>query len=190
MPVDLAAAFTGGGKLLTDVLQFCIVSGRPDPVFVFLAREYRARPTAAGALALYDVFCAPGAPCRLRAGDHLPPRNPSLAAAVAPIRAAVDRARAPRPEPAEGEEPADPPWVPLPPNSLFAALADAVAADPDGPAAAVAREFDPALGPAGSLPGGAPTPGQRAFAERAWLRGARPVLVAAGFWRVATIGPV
>ncbi len=184
MPIDLAATFDRGGGGLINLLQFALVSARPEAVFAFLVREYRLRPTAAGALALYDQFCAPAAPARLRADDLLPPRDPALAAAVAPVRAAVGRAAAFVPT----EDDPDPPAVPAPPNYLFDRVAAGVLADPDGPAAATAREFDPDRGPLGSLPGGRMTPGQRAWVETTWLRLVRPALVAAGFWRVATLG--
>ncbi len=184
MPIDLAATFERGGKGLIDLLQFALVSARPELVFVFLVREYRARPTAAGAVALYDQFCAPHAPARVRADDVFPPRDLALPAALAPVRAVVGRAAAFRPT----ADAPDPPPVPTPPRHLFDRAAAFVMADPDGPAAACGREFDPDLGPLGSLPAGRPTPGQRAWTETNWCKLARPALVAAGFWRVAALG--
>jgi hypothetical protein len=184
MPVDPSEVLDLGGKGLIDLLQFALVSARPELVFAFLVREYRTRPTAAGAVALYDQFCAPHAPARVRADDALPPRDPALPAALAPVRAAVERAAAFRPT----ADVADPPPVPIPPKYLFDRAAALVLADPDGPAAACGREFDPDLGPLGSLPGGRRTPGQRVWSETNWCKLARPALVAAGFWRVAALG--
>lgn len=61
-------------------------------------------------------------------------------------------------------------------------------ADPVGPLAVLAASYDPSRGPIGNLPGGRMTPGQRGFVDAVWLRRVRPALVAAGFWRVGTIG--
>jgi hypothetical protein len=183
VPFDPSEAFERGGKGLIDLLQFALVSARPELVFAFLAREFRSRPTAAGAVALFDQFCAPHAPARVRA-DTLPPRDLTLPAALAPIRGAVERAAAFRPT----DDAPDPPPMPAPPRYLFDRAAALVLADPDGPAAACGREFDLDLGPLGSLPGGRPSPGQRAWVETNWCKLARPALVAAGFWRAASLG--
>ena len=185
---DLDAIVAGGGKPLADLLQFAIISAQAEPVFVALAREYQFRSTAAGAVALYDVFCTPAAPFRLRADERLPPRDLALAAAVAPVRAALDRAAAPRPEPPPGEDPPPPPVVPIPPRYLFDAVAEFVRADPTGPWATIAAGYDPDAGPFGNLPGRRMTPGQRVFVDTVWMRRVRPALVAAGFWRVASLG--
>jgi hypothetical protein len=183
MPVDVDEALRRGGRGLIDLLQFCVVSGQPEPLFVFLAREYRLRPTAAGALALYDVFCCPGAPARLKADATLPPRDLRLLAAVQALRQACDGARAAAATEAEGPVP-----LPTPAGHLFDAVVADLTAAPDGPLASVGRQFDPGRTPLENLPGGKMTPGQRAFVENVWRRTARPLLVAAGFWRVATLG--
>ena len=186
MPVDVTKLLERGGKPFVDLLQFAVVSAQPEPVFACLAREYKFRPTAVGAVTLFDVFCAPGAPFRLRAGERLPPRDLSLGAAVGVVRAALEGAQAPHPPP--GEDPPQPPTVPIPPSHLFAALDDFIRSDPAGPLTVLAATYDPELGPFGNLPGGKMTAGQRAFVDTVWLRRVRPALVAAGFWRVATLG--
>ena len=73
MAVNVGEVFARGGKGLIDLLEFCVISVRMDPVFVFLAGEFRARPTAQGAVALYELFCARDAPARLSALRALPP---------------------------------------------------------------------------------------------------------------------
>ena len=71
MAVDLRAIFASGGRPLIDSLEFCVRSVRMDPVFAFLEVEFRLQPTSPGAIALYDVFCAPEAPARLSTHDAL-----------------------------------------------------------------------------------------------------------------------
>jgi hypothetical protein len=149
-------------------------------MFVFLTGEFRFRATARGAVALYDQFLAPAAPARVSADDALPPRNPALPATVAPLRAAVNRLAAFLPT----EDAPDPPPVPIPAGYLF----DSVAGALGGSVAALAAEFDPDKGPVMSLPGGRMTARQRTWVERVWCKQVRPALVAAGFWRVSSLG--
>lgn len=180
--------FFGESRVLVNLLQFSIFSARPEPLFVYLVREYRNRPTAAGALGLFDQFCAPQAPFRLRAVELLPPRELTLAAAVATIRAAVERSRVPPPPPVAGEDPPRPVRVPIPPAALFLRIEEALLTDPDGELARVAATFRPDQGPFENLPGGKLTPGQRAFVDGVWLKRVRPALLAAGFGRVGSLG--
>lgn len=188
MAVSYSQIMTQGGKTLHDLLSFAVYSVRPDGLFVFLAHEYHLRPTAAAAVALYDLFCAPGSPARLSVDTVLPPQDPRLAAALAPIRFGLDRSLAPPPDPLPEDPPWEPAMPPLPPNYLFSGLAERLLNDPVGQVVALSSEFDPDRGPFGSLTGGKLSSGQRAFAEQVWRRRVQPALVAAGFWRVATVG--
>jgi hypothetical protein len=184
MPVNPREVLARGGKELVDLLQFALITARPDPVFVLLVREYRFRPTAAGAVALFEQFCAPTAPARVRADSLLPPKDPNLAASLAPCYASLARVAAFQPT----EDNPTPPLPNIPPTTLF----DRVAAhltDGDGsPVGQVAREFYPDLGPHGSLANGTIAPGHRVWVENVWCKRVRPALVAAGFWRVSSLG--
>ena len=77
---------SAGGEVSIALMQYCVRSVTMEPLFVFLSREYRLRPAHAGALALYDVFCAPDAPARIGAANLLPPHNMTLAFSVNAIR--------------------------------------------------------------------------------------------------------
>src|SRR6185503_7767064 len=78
MAIDLDDIFTRGGKPLIDVLNYCVRSVQMDPVFAFLVEEYRLSPSQTKAVALYDMFAAPGAPARINAADLLPPQELGL----------------------------------------------------------------------------------------------------------------
>ncbi len=188
MSVNFAQILGRGGKSQLDLLSFAVFSVRPDGLFVYLVGEYRLRPTAVAAVALYDLFCAPNAPARLSAESWIPPKDPSLAAAIAPVRFGLELSLAPPPEPLPDDPPWEPPARPLPANYLYGGLADRLMNDPDGQIAELAAEYDPDRGPIGSLPGGKLSGGQRAFADTVWKRQVRPTLVAAGFWRMSTVG--
>src|SRR5262245_55226262 len=114
MPVDVEDLLRRGGEVLIPFLHYCVFSVQLGPVFVYLARDYRNNPTAPRALALYDVFCAPDAPARVRAGAALPPYDLRLVAALRPVRERWLASRAPAPS---EDEPA--PAAPLPPPYLF-----------------------------------------------------------------------
>ena len=49
------------------------------------------------------------------------------------------------------------------------------------------RNYDPARTPMQTLPNGKMNAGQRQFVEQIWQQVLRPHLVAAGFWRIATV---
>jgi hypothetical protein len=183
VPVDVDDVFRRGGADLVDFLQFCVLSVQLEPVFALLVREYRAAPTVARALALYDLFCAPGAPARIRAEAALPPHDPRLPRALLPLR------QPPVPPPAEAAAEGRATTVPAgPAKYLFDAVVAHLRQGDDRRVGAVGQQFDPGHTPLENLPGGRMTAGQRAFLENVWRPRVRPALVAAGFWRVATIG--
>ncbi len=153
-----------------------------EPVFAFLTQEYRLRPTHDAALALYDVFCAPEAPARIRARDMLPPRDLRLLSAIRSIRQQRDQMM----RPLEGE-PDGGVRITTPHRHLFDGIARAVENDPNGNYARLGNQFDPQLSPEQHLPGGTMNAAQRHFVNYVWRPLARPRLVEGGFWRVAVI---
>ncbi len=183
--------FTRGGKPLLDLLAFCVMSYRVEALFAFLVREYRLQPTPERALAMFDVFCAPQAPARMRAIEVLPPRNVAFQSEIERLREQWIASQVGPVGEATIEEERDetarlPP--PVAPRYLFDSLMAHLQNLPGDPVGAAGRQFDPALSPAENLPGGQMTAGQRAFVERVWQPQIRPALVAAGFWRVGTVG--
>jgi hypothetical protein len=179
MAIDLDEVFSKGGKPSLDVLHYCVLAVQPEPLFAFLVRDYAAAPTAAKAVALYDVFCDPGAEARLGCVAALPPRELRLAQLIAPLRQALQNVHK---TPADADNPT---FVPLPPRHLFDELLRHVR-DMDT-LKRLADEYDPSRTPQENLPGGKMNAGQRFFVERVWRPRLRPRLVAAGFWRLATV---
>ncbi|HEX2828884.1 MAG TPA: hypothetical protein VHP37_21215 [Burkholderiales bacterium] len=183
--IDVADTIARGGRGRVDLLRYCVMSIAMEPLFLFLAGEYRLRPTHAGALALFDVFCDPHSPARLSAHELLPPRELALAAGIAQIRSRWAALQAPRP----AEDDQAPRSVPAGPGrSLFDALVRGVLADANGRIKALSASYDPHLSPAENLPGGRMNASQRSFVDNVWIPFARPRLAAAGFWQIATVG--
>src|SRR4051812_4507840 len=96
--VDIHQTLKHGGKARIELLRYCVMSITMEPLFLFLASEYRLRPPHAGALALFDVFCAAQSRARLAAYELLPPRELALAAEIARIRSRRDALQSPPPE--------------------------------------------------------------------------------------------
>lgn len=182
MAADIGGILAKGGADRIAFLRYCVLSMALEPVFVFLVQEYRYQQNHVRALALYDVFCAPNAPARLRTTHVLPPAERRLPAAIAGIRAQwsqLQLATPPDPEVALR--------VSTPPRHLFDPQTAAMVEDPETGFARVGERYDPALDPYQNLPGGQLTAGQRHFVERVWKPNARAQLLAAGFWRIADI---
>jgi hypothetical protein len=78
--------------------------------------------------------------------------------------------------------------VRAPGRELFDVVVAFLRAEADGVLQRVARTFDPTLSPAENLPGGKMSQAQRTFVDNVWRPRVRPALVAAGFWRVGTVG--
>jgi hypothetical protein len=173
--------FRRGGKELIDLLDYCVRSIQMDPVFSFLAYEYRDFPTVPKAVALYEIFCAPQAPARISLDDLLPPRDLRLRAALQPLQLHWNRFQAAQRDPAQPRPP-----VFLPPKFLF----DATLVELELRTAnfrKIRRRYNPQLSPIANLPGGKMSAGQRAFVEKVWEPRLRPWLAGAGFRRIATI---
>ncbi len=199
MAVDIHRIFRQGDRPRLEFLEYCVRSVQMDPVFVFLVREYQNGPTAAKALALYDVFCGENAPARLTVTVALPPLNLRLLEAMRALRESLNPG--PAPSGAGERHPAGPvgrkpPTVPpargrgtqalLTPKYLFDAVTEAVEGHSVG-WKRIKRRYRPRRKPLENLPGGKMTVGQRHFVEKIWGPVIRPRLVAAGFWRVATV---
>lgn len=182
--IDIDEILTRGGRARIDFLRYCVMSINIEPVFLFLAGEYRLRPAHAAALALFDLFCAADAPARLTAHELLPPRELGLGLEIARIRESW--AELQTPPSADDEEPRPvPPW---PGRALFDALVRGVHADTHVRLAELATRYDPQRSPHENLPGGKLSTSQRQFVERVWTPIVRPRLTAAGFWQIATVG--
>lgn len=183
MAVDPWKLLWAGGRGAIDLLEYCVASVQLEIVFTYLVADYRNRPTAERAIALYDGFCGRGAPGRIEAGGALPPRSLRLTQEIERIRqglADVELYNASGPE--------SPKPMAIPPRHLFDAVVAAVtAADHEG-VQRIAESYDPALSPAQNLPGGRMTEGARAWVETVWRGQLRPALVRAGFARVAAVG--
>jgi hypothetical protein len=180
--VDVTDILVKGGERRVALLRYCVMSVTVEPMFVFLTQEYRLRPTHIAALSLYDVFCAPDAPARVRALDLLPPRNLSLVMATEAIR--QQWAWLQRPEqPEEGPTVS----ITMPHRNLFDPLAHSLQKNPDGHFLQLGSRYDPLLSAQQNLPGGKLNAAQRHFVDNVWRPVARPRLVAAGFWQVANI---
>jgi hypothetical protein len=179
---DIAEILSKGGEGRIALLRYCVMSITLEPVFLFLVQEYRLRPTHLSALALYDVFCAPQAPARIRSPEALPPRDLHLSSAAGSIR----RQSAALQSPDLGDESVQI-SITLPHRNLFDRIGDALQRDPQGHVARVARQYDPARTPHQNLPGGRMTAVQKHFVEEVWRPVVRPRLVVAGFWQIANI---
>ena len=182
-PADTDKILALGGAQRMALLRYAVISMTIEPVFLFCAGDYRLRPTHLGALAVYDMFCAPGAPARLAAYECLPPRELTLAASIERLRALRAAAEAPTLDDEDTR-----PIPPTPSRELFDNIVRGVRADAHGRLGAIAAAYDASLTPEENLPGGRMNGSQRQFVERVWQPLVRPRLVAAGFWQLAAIG--
>lgn len=179
MSISLRETFDRGGRELVDLLEFLVIAYRMDPLFLFLAGEYRMLPSAAGAVALFDVFCTPGSPAVISARTSIPPYDQR-------IRTAVERYRVPTGgAPAQGNQGLQP--LLLPPKYLFDPVSETLEAEVGALLLQIEREYDAAKTPHENLPGGRMTAVQRAFVENHWQPRIRPYLVSSGFRRIANI---
>ncbi len=176
MSFKLRECFDRGGPDLLRLLDYCIRAMELSPVFLFLVEEYRRAPSSAKAIALFRAFCQPNAPARIDVPTVLPPANLSLQESLRPLLAAAAATQSgPLPSPMH-----------LPPKYLFDFIAETVARESRS-VRRVSRRYKPSRSPVENLPGGKMTAGQRYFVERVWQPSVRPLLVSAGFWRVATV---
>lgn len=186
MSVDVNVIFEKGGRDLIDFLEYCVLGVKKDILFLYLAREYRLRPTAAGAVALHDVFCTATAPARISAAHLLAPKDMRLDQSVHPYRQNILEKHRIESTGGEDDEQRNVPPL-LPPRHLFDPLVHQLISGSDSVLSEVQQHYNPALTPHENLPGGKLNAGQRAFVENIWTPLVRPHLVAAGYWRIATV---
>lgn len=181
------ALLGAGGVERVNLLRYAVRSVTMEVMMHFLVREYRFHPTLRGALALYDVFCAPRSPARLPAAEAVPARWLPLGARIEGLRGreqAFDQAA----EAIRGggeDTPLPPP--PLPDRALYDEMVRSMWTDPGGALQRVEREYDSSRMPDENLPGGRLSPAQRNFVDRVWRPEVRPHLVDAGFWQLSSI---
>jgi hypothetical protein len=174
MPIDIDQVFSRGGAELIELLNYCVRSVQMDPIFGFLVDEYRLCPTAPKAVALYDVFLAPEAPARINAAALLPPREQSLQVVIQNFRSGLAPSVTAKPKIQPGK-------------FVFDALVLHIRKNRRGSLTKIKRRYNPKLSAIENLPGGKMTAGQRRFVEQVWQPRVRPVLVLAGFRRIANI---
>ncbi len=194
MPIDVSTIFERGGRELIDLLEYSVLSTKTDLVFAFLVREYRLLPTAAGAVALHDMFCSAVAPAKIGPNGLLSLRSMRFDQTIMRYRAdsptmidAVDPEGGQAGDGGSEESSVDRTQVDTPPSYLFDSIVREISAGDNTVIAAVQLGYDPSITPQENLPGGRLTDGQRAFVNNVWLPIVRPNLVAAGFWRIATV---
>jgi hypothetical protein len=180
VPADIDEIFTRGGKQLIDLLDYSVRAVQTDVLFVFLVREYRELPATPKAVALFDIFCAPQAPARLRDPEILSPFYLQLEAAIRPMKSNLAEIQAAH----AGAGIA--PSLFLPQKFLFDAIDVQVRKKSSG-LRAVEHSYRPDHSPLENLPGGRMSAQQRHFVEKVWEPDLRPRLVAAGFRRMGSI---
>jgi hypothetical protein len=181
MELEIKEVFGRGGRDLIRLLKYCVRSVQLDPIFLFLVGEFRRSPTVAKAVALYDIFCSPHGPARISVEEVIPPFNLKIQDLIRPLRINWTRVKASRFAPPET---AVTPM--LPPRYLFDFISEAV--EENSPAVTqVCEEYQYVQLPPDGLPSQQMTPEQKEFVDKVWQPLVRPHLVAAGFWRVASI---
>ena len=183
MPIDPWTMLAAGGRPAIGLLEYCVISTQLEIVVAWLIEDYRNRPTAERAIALYDAFLARQAPARIRAPAVLPPHGSLLAAQIDRVRRQLEDVTV-----HNAQHPDDRRPPAIPPRSVFDDVSTALRAPDFEPVLTIRETYDPAREPAGNLPGGRMNAGQRAFLENTWRAQIRPALVHAGFARVATVG--
>ncbi len=186
--VDLYALQSTGGAQAIALWQYCVRSVNPDALFMLLLEEYRLRPTHQALLALFDAFCAPQALAQISAAVGLS-HNSMFMQQIQRLReewqAQQEYQQLRRSLPQEELPP--PPRSSQPYRSLFDTLQKQLLDNPDSGWQQARRNYDPAKSTSQNLPGGDMTPAQRLFVTRIWQPRLRPQLVAAGFWKLATV---
>ena len=161
---------------MDQFLEFCVSTGEMEAVFLHLVEEYRAAPAISKAVALYDIFCAPCAPAKVRADAVLPPNDMRIQNAMRPIKLNWTRMQAAfvfGPTTHISNTP--------PPRSLFDALARHIAKSGDFQNIKARYRAWLSDGNSDDTPSNEV---QRHFLERIWQPIIRPHLVAAGFFEL------
>jgi len=179
---DINEIFGHGGKESVELLDYCVRSIQVDPIFVFLVQQYRSAPTVPKAVALYDIFCVPNALARISTQNVLPPLDLRIQSSIRPFRADLTRSQV-----RNFSSPGTAFPRLLPPKYLFDFIAQAVQENSSA-FSHIRRRYKRSRTPIENLPGGEMTSTQRHFVEKIWEPIIRPHLLAAGFWRIASIG--
>jgi len=154
-----------------DFLDYCVRAMQLDPLFLFLAQEYRINPTIPKAVALFHTFCAPVAPAKV----SIEPDHDRMQHLMRPITVTWTRMQAALVFGPGNAAPAMPP-----PPSLFDAIVEKIMR----------------AGVIGKLKGAYQARHdvseennrvQQHFVEKIWRPIIRPHLVAAGFWRISEL---
>ena len=165
--------------IMDQFLEFCVSNGEMEALFLHLVEDYRASPTIAKAVALYDIFCAPCSPAKVKAEAALPPNDMRIENAMRRIKLNWTRMQAAfvfGPMTHISNTP--------PPRSLFDSLARQIAKSDDfRKTKARYREWsstgDAYLTPLNQI--------QQHFLERIWQPIIRPHLLAAGFFELPMV---
>ncbi|WP_338846349.1 hypothetical protein V8J88_21635 [Massilia sp. W12] len=187
LDTDLLALARNGGEAAIALWQYCVRAVNPDALFILLLEEYRLRPTHEALLALFDCFCAPQAQARISAAAHIS-QNSLFLQQISQLREEwriwQDFQQLRRQHP---EQELTPPRRSQPYRSVFDGLQKQLLEQESSGWRLACRSYDPAQSPNRNLPGGDMTPQQRLFVSRIWQPLLRPRLVAAGFWKLATV---
>lgn len=154
-----------------DFLDYCVRVMQLDPLFLFLAQEYRINPTIPKAVALFHTFCAPGAPAKV----SIEPDQDRMQHVMRPITVSWTRMQAAL---VFGPGNAAPPMPP--PSTLFDSIVDKIMRA--GVIGKLKRAYQARYEP--------PDDTNRVhehFVEKIWRPIIRPHLVAAGFWRISEL---
>lgn len=169
--MQLSETLDRRSKGTLDFLDYCVRAMQLDPMFVFLAQEYRINPTIPKAVALFHTFCAPVAPAKV----SVEPDEEQLQRMMGPITVTWTRMQAAL---VFGPGNAAPPMPP--PPSLFDSLVDKIMRN--GVLGKMRRAYQArhdAVEETNRV--------QEHFVERIWRPIIRPHLVSAGFWRIAEV---
>ncbi len=192
MSIKIDEIFSGGGRDLINLLEYSVLSINVDLIFVYLVREYRLRPSAASAIAVHDLFCCADSPARVSCEGALFPKDIRLTHAISPYRAGSLLGSSV--ESALGLESCNQdntlPRVAapsLPPRYIFDSLVQRINGEEKSTLIHALDSYRVGLTPHENLPNGELSAVQRRFVEQTWQPIVRPGLVAAGFWRVASV---
>ena len=189
--IKIEEIFSGGGRDLINLLEYSVLSINVDLLFVYLVREFRVRPSAAAAIALHDLFCCSDSPARVSCEAALFPKDARLTQAISPYRASSPDASSVSALPRDSSDQHakttrfEAPL--LPPRYIFDSLVQRITDQEESSSIYSLASYSVALTPHENLPNGELSAAQRRFVEHIWQPIVRPELVAAGFWRVASI---
>lgn len=174
--MKLDAELERGGKSQIDLLGFCVNRRRVDVLFYFLVREYRLFPTWLAAWVLYEEFCLENSAARLSVVTTDRDLPVSFVNSIAVIQQNLE-AYFELPE----DERVPLNRLPRPDRSLFDFWIERMKRHPAAPLDAAMRDYEARdAATSGAM--------DAHFLNEIWRPRVRPRLVAAGFWRIATIG--